>query len=54
MPIWILVALISMGEPHAFKFEIIDHFDTYKQCLKALDHYEYKHPAEQLACGEIE
>ena len=54
MPMWVLVLLLPLGEPHAFKFEVKGYYDSYKMCLQALDQYEYKHPGEMLACGEIE
>lgn len=51
---WVLVLLIPLGEPHAFKFEVLAHADTYTRCLQLLDAYEYEHPDEKLGCGEIE
>lgn len=54
MTMYVLVLLVTLGEPHAYRFHVISHHDSYAECVRALDQYEYKHPGEKLGCGRIE
>lgn len=53
MPIWILILLIPLGEPFAYKGVVMDHADSYVECLKSMDNAEQDNPADQFACVEI-